>query len=112
MEPERSTSTGITKKRRTQRGERLTRFVFTVNNFDEAEKLAVTQGLSNHAKWLVVGQEKGESGTPHLQGNEHDRDLCKDSNDWAIWPSHTSGLWIDDSRFPDWDYEQNSYIDK
>lgn len=46
---------------------RSRRYCFTLNNPTEAEK----QSLANfgvNCKYLVVGREVGESGTPHLQG--------------------------------------------
>ena len=46
-----------------------TRWVFTLNNPTQAEKDNVVQlGGSDRIKYLVVGRERGESGTPHLQG--------------------------------------------
>lgn len=50
---------------RTAHGKRLSRFVFTVNNYsdDDFENIKRLE-----VKWIVCGKEKGDSGTPHLQG--------------------------------------------
>ena len=48
---------------------RVARYCFTLNNYTEEELLSVTEfAKSKDAKYLVFGKEKGESGTPHLQG--------------------------------------------
>jgi hypothetical protein len=44
---------------------RIRRFVFTLNNYTEAEFAAIKQFP---CKWMIVGKEVGEKGTPHLQG--------------------------------------------
>lgn len=46
-------------------GKRVSRFVFTLNNYTTAEHTAVKSLV---CKWLIVAQEVGENGTPHLQG--------------------------------------------
>lgn len=51
--------------RRTRSGDRLTRFVFTLNNYTQQEYDAV---CATDCKWMVVGKETGDSNTPHLQG--------------------------------------------
>lgn len=51
--------------RRTQAGSRVSRFVFTVNNYSDEEYEFLT---TFPCQWLVVGKEIGENGTPHLQG--------------------------------------------
>lgn len=43
-------------------------FVFTLNNYDEAELESLRKGLQAEARYAIVGKEVGESGTPHLQG--------------------------------------------
>ncbi|QDZ59982.1 replication-associated protein [Beaked whale circovirus] len=43
------------------------RWCFTVNNPTEADEEAV-KSLTEKSKYLICGREKGESGTPHLQG--------------------------------------------
>jgi len=46
-------------------GTRLSRFVFTINNYTDAEY----ENIKHLAcKWMICGKEKGENGTPHLQG--------------------------------------------
>lgn len=45
---------------------RLTRFVFTLNNWTD-EELEAIKSITN-VKWLIVGKERGENGTNHLQG--------------------------------------------
>lgn len=44
------------------------RWCFTVNNFSDEDVDRVLDLCPPVAKYLIVGQEKGESGTPHLQG--------------------------------------------
>ena len=39
-------------------------YVFTLNNYEESDYDA----LKDHYRYLVVGKEVGESGTPHMQG--------------------------------------------
>lgn len=55
---------GATRKRN-RTGQRLSRFCFTLNNYSEDE---LTWLKSFDCKWIVIGREVGESGTPHLQG--------------------------------------------
>lgn len=45
-------------------------FAFTLNNYDEAELVSLRESLSKKEKvrYAIFGYEKGESGTPHLQG--------------------------------------------
>lgn len=45
---------------------RSRKWCFTINNYDEKENDTITQLLSDGK--YVVGEEKGEAGTPHLQG--------------------------------------------
>lgn len=47
---------------------RLRRFVFTLNNYSQEEYLYLTTQFLPKVKWIVIGKETGESGTPHLQG--------------------------------------------
>lgn len=50
---------------RTAHGKRLSRFVFTLNNYTD-EDFENIKTLD--VKWMVCGKEKGDNGTPHLQG--------------------------------------------
>lgn len=43
-------------------------FVFTINNFDDERLVSVKAYLQDHTQYGIVGIERGESGTPHLQG--------------------------------------------
>ena len=49
-------------------GLRLSRFVFTLNNYTLEEYTALTTRMATNCKWCVIGKEVGEEGTPHLQG--------------------------------------------
>lgn len=53
--------------RRSQSGTRLSRFVFTLNNYTDEEFDALKE-YAKTVKWFIMGKEKGENGTPHLQG--------------------------------------------
>lgn len=61
----RATVGGPVRRERSQKGQRVTRFVFTLNNWTEEEYDFLTEFP---CKWMVVGKEVGENGTPHLQG--------------------------------------------
>jgi len=50
---------------RTRQRIRYRRIVFTVNNYTAAEYASLCAWTPT---WLVIGKEKGEQGTPHLQG--------------------------------------------
>lgn len=53
---------------RTQAGQRLSRFVFTLNNPTDAEE-SWFPSFANSVKWLIIGKEVGkDKGTYHLQG--------------------------------------------
>lgn len=51
--------------RRNRSGGRIRRFVFTLNNWTQAEYDSIT---ALPCSWMVIGKEVGDSGTPHLQG--------------------------------------------
>lgn len=57
-----------TAPKRSQAGSRITRFVFTLNNWTQEEHAWLTGTFTERCRWLVVGKETGVSGTPHLQG--------------------------------------------
>jgi hypothetical protein len=56
---------GAIRSRTPNRAPRLSRFVFTLNNYTEQE---YTDIISTDVRWIVVGREIGDEGTPHLQG--------------------------------------------
>lgn len=58
---------GTTAPRRNKNGQRLSRFVFTLNNYTEVEYEALKR-YALGTTWFVMGKEIGENGTPHLQG--------------------------------------------
>lgn len=45
--------------------QRLSRFVFTLNNYTEIEYEDLKK---MPVQWMILGKEKGESGTEHIQG--------------------------------------------
>lgn len=44
------------------------RWVFTLNNPDDGERQRLRDALLPQSKYLCIGSEVGDSGTPHLQG--------------------------------------------
>jgi len=56
---------GAIRSRPARSQQRLSRFVFTLNNWTAEE---YTNIISSDVKWIVVGKEIGDEGTPHLQG--------------------------------------------
>ena len=49
--------------------ERVRSFCFTLNNWKQEEYDWLAQKLkSEKVNYYIIGKEKGESGTPHLQG--------------------------------------------
>lgn len=54
--------------RRAPAKRRLRNFVFTLNNYTEAERDNVIAWLESSTKYAIVGREEGKGGTPHLQG--------------------------------------------
>lgn len=59
-------TTMTTRIGRHRNGVRFTRFVFTLNNYTDAEY----DSLCNmpNVKWIVLGKEIAQTGTPHIQG--------------------------------------------
>lgn len=55
---------------RRKNGARYSRFCFTLNNWTQEEYEDLT---SRQVKWMVIGKEVGDNGTPHLQGCVFDR---------------------------------------
>lgn len=53
---------------RDRSGTRVTRFVFTLNNWTQTEYDSLTKSFAPGVKWIVIAKETGENGTPHLQG--------------------------------------------
>jgi len=53
---------------RDRAGDRLTRVVFTLNNYTDAEYKWFTEDFAPTTKWIIIGKEVGENETPHLQG--------------------------------------------
>lgn len=47
---------------------RARNWIFTVNNYTDADIAIFNQLVPDTAKYVVYGKEVGESGTPHLQG--------------------------------------------
>lgn len=51
--------------KKSKHGKRVSRFVFTLNNYTQDEYEAIK---TIDCRWMIVGKEVGEEGTPHLQG--------------------------------------------
>lgn len=71
MEPKSTTARPAAQggpQRRSQAGQRIRRFVFTLNNWTQLEYSFLTEEFALQTSWMVLGKEKGESGTSHLQG--------------------------------------------
>nr|WDW25743.1 MAG: replication-associated protein [Canine circovirus]WDW25744.1 MAG: replication-associated protein [Canine circovirus] len=56
------------KKGKKERGSPACRWCFTVNNWTEEEYGLIVSTCKSSAKYLIIGKEVGENGTPHLQG--------------------------------------------
>lgn len=54
--------------RRSRAGDRVRRFVFTLNNWLQEEWEYLIRRFAPQTTWMVVGKEIGSNGTPHLQG--------------------------------------------
>lgn len=52
--------------RRARNGKRISRFVFTLNNWTQEEYTWLTNVWK--PSWMIIGKEIGDEGTPHLQG--------------------------------------------
>lgn len=52
----------------TGRGRKSRYWCFTVNNFVSTDEDEFKAAVPQHASYLVIGREVGDSGTPHLQG--------------------------------------------
>lgn len=52
----------------TKNGDRLTRFVLTLNNYTTPEYEELQTVLETISRWAILGKEVGDSGTPHIQG--------------------------------------------
>ncbi|AIF34799.1 replication-associated protein [Sewage-associated circular DNA virus-11] len=64
-----ATTTSSEQSNKSNRTKRLSRFVFTLNNYTaEEEQVIQLLGTTLKMKWLIYGREVGEKGTPHLQG--------------------------------------------
>jgi len=64
-----ATTTSSGQSNKSNRTKRLSRFVFTLNNYTpEEEQVIQLLGTTLKMKWLIYGREVGEQGTPHLQG--------------------------------------------
>lgn len=48
--------------------ERVRDWVFTINNYDDADVNMIKTYFNDFCTWGIFGYEIGESGTPHLQG--------------------------------------------
>lgn len=66
--PVRTAPGGPVRRQRSRSGDRVSRFVFTLNNWTE-EEYGHLERFASGTKWFVMGKEVGENGTPHLQGN-------------------------------------------
>lgn len=49
-------------------GSRIRRFVLTLNNWTDAEFQSFSSTLASLCSWAILGKERGEEGTAHLQG--------------------------------------------
>lgn len=51
-----------------QRPTQAKRWCFTLNNFSDVEREAILGLCNSECSYFIVGEERGEAGTPHLQG--------------------------------------------
>lgn len=59
---------GNTKTRSSKQGNQYNYWFFTLNNYKIDQIEQIEQLLKHECKWYVFQEEKGEEGTPHLQG--------------------------------------------
>lgn len=66
-------------RRANKNGQRVSRFVFTLNNWTDEEYAKITEDFALQTKWLMVAKETApDTGTPHLQG------ACVLGRQWAF----------------------------
>lgn len=58
---------GPVRRQRSQSGARVSRVTFTLNNWTQAEYDDLVSRAPTF-KWIIMGKEVGEQGTPHIQG--------------------------------------------
>ena len=56
---------------------RIRRFVFTLNNWTEEEYDTILKWADTNNTLYIIGKEKGEQGTKHLQGYIEKKKCCK-----------------------------------
>lgn len=67
--PTNSSESGPSTGKRTARDNPVKRWCFTLNNYTEEELENISKMVTAEtAEFAVIGKEKGENGTPHLQG--------------------------------------------
>lgn len=67
-EHKRILSGGPVRRTRDRTGQRVSRVVFTLNNWTDEEYSYLTKEFAPKCRWMVIGKEIGENGTKHLQG--------------------------------------------
>lgn len=55
-------------RRGTPQSSQAKRWCFTLNNFSDDDRERVLRECGSRCSYFVVGEERGENGTPHLQG--------------------------------------------
>lgn len=56
------------------------RWCFTLNNYTEEEYGSMVLVFKEKCKMCIIGDEKGDSGTPHLQGYVEFKTKCRPLN--------------------------------
>lgn len=51
-----------------ERQSQAKRWCFTLNNFSDGERSEIVSVLTGLSSYFIIGEERGENGTPHLQG--------------------------------------------